>query len=277
MSNYVTPRSVSKLEAELAELEKGWEASQSGGDEEEEGETGEEVQDTSPPAPAPKPEAEPEDEEEKSWKKRHGDERRRNQKLADDLKAAQEALKQAQRQQASPGLPTAEEAEAWAKANPKAAAIIRGLVADEVSSNKDELVQIKTKLDRAEQLAMILEAHPDFKQVTHNDNIAFHKWAEAQPQFVQDRIYGSGASAEDVIWAISQYKEKTAEKPNLKKEAAKAVSSKSSVEVKTETKGRFSESQVNKMSMQEYEKNADAIAEAMRSGNFVYDLSGAAR
>ncbi len=275
MSNYVVPRSVSKLEAELAELEKEWEASQSGGDEEEEEqETEEEVKDTSPPV---RPDPAPEDEEEKSWKKRHGDLRRHSQKLADDLKAAQDAIKRLEKQQASPGLPTAEEAEAWAKANPKAAAIIRGLVADEVSSNKDELVQIKTKLDRAEQLAMILEAHPDFKQVTHNDNIAFHKWAEAQPQFVQDRIYGSGASAEDVIWAISQYKEKTAEKPNLKKEAAKAVSSKSSVEVKTETKGRFSESQVNKMSMQEYEKNADAIAEAMRSGNFVYDLSGAAR
>ena len=274
MSNYVVPRSVSKLEAELAELEKEWEAGQSSGDEEEEG--GAEVADEVISAPITKPDPEPEDEEEKSWKKRHGDERRRNQKLADDLKAAQEALKQAQKQ-TSTGLPTAEEAEAWAKANPKAAAIIRGLVADEVSSNKDELYQIKTKLNRAEQLAMILEAHPDFKKVTHNDNIAFHKWAEAQPQFVQDRIYGSGASAEDVIWAISQYKKETVDKPNLNKESAKVVSSKSSADVKTETKGRFSESQVNKMSMSEYEKNADAIAEAMRTGAFVYDLSGAAR
>lgn len=274
MSNYVVPRSVSKLEAELAELEKEWEASQSGGDEEEEEQEEETTQDVSPPAT--KPEAEPEDEEEKSWKKRHGDERRRNQKLADDLKAAQEALKQVQKQP-SPGLPTAEEAEAWAKANPKALAIIRGIVVKEVSEDKDELVQIKTKLNRAEQFAMILEAHSDFKQITHNDNTVFHKWASAQPEFIQDRIYGSGASAEDVIWAISQYKKETADKPNFKKEAARAVSSKSSADVKTETKGRFSESQVNKMSLQEYEKNAEAIAEAMKTGAFVYDLSGAAR
>lgn len=274
MSNYVVPRSVSKLEAELAELEKEWEASQSGGDEEEEVEEG--VQDTSPPAPIIKPEAEPEDEEEKSWKKRHGDERRRNQKLADDLKAAQEALKQVQKQ-TSPGLPTAEEAEAWAKANPKAASIIRGLVADEVSTSKSELAEIKTQLARSQQQAEILKAHPDFKQIVHVDNAAFHDWAEAQPAFVQDRIYGSDNTAEDVIWAISQYKKETTDKPNPKKEAAKVVSSKSSADVKTETKGRFSESQVNKMSMSEYEKNADAIAEAMRTGAFVYDLSGAAR
>lgn len=275
MSNYVVPRSVSKLEAELAELEKEWEASHAGGDEkEEEQETEEEVQDTSTPV---RPDPEPEDEEEKSWKKRHGDLRRHSQKLADDLKAAQEALKQAQKQQTSTGLPTAEEAEAWAKANPKAASIIRGLVADEVLTSKNELAEIKTQLARSQQQADILKAHPDFKQIVHVDNAAFHDWAEAQPAFVQDRIYGSDNTAEDVIWAINQYKDKIADKPNPKKEAAKAVSSKSSVEVKTETKGRFSESQVNKMSMSEYEKNADAIAEAMKSGNFVYDLSGAAR
>jgi hypothetical protein len=37
------------------------------------------------------------------------------------------------------------------------------------------------------------------------------------------------------------------------------------------------ESDVEKMSAQEYEKYADEIADAIRSGNFIYDLSGAAR
>ena len=37
------------------------------------------------------------------------------------------------------------------------------------------------------------------------------------------------------------------------------------------------ESDVNKMSAQEYEKNADMIMEAIRSGKFIYDLSGNAR
>ena len=37
------------------------------------------------------------------------------------------------------------------------------------------------------------------------------------------------------------------------------------------------ESQVQKMSSQEYEKRADEVMEAIRTGKFVYDLSGAAR
>ncbi len=37
------------------------------------------------------------------------------------------------------------------------------------------------------------------------------------------------------------------------------------------------ESQVQAMSAEEYEKNADMVMEAIRSGNFVYDVSGSAR
>ena len=37
------------------------------------------------------------------------------------------------------------------------------------------------------------------------------------------------------------------------------------------------ESEVAKMTSQEYSANEDAISKAIRSGNFVYDVSGAAR
>ena len=37
------------------------------------------------------------------------------------------------------------------------------------------------------------------------------------------------------------------------------------------------ESEVQRMSADQYEKNADTIMEAIRSGNFVYDVSGSAR
>ena len=37
------------------------------------------------------------------------------------------------------------------------------------------------------------------------------------------------------------------------------------------------ESQVQKMSSQEYERRADEVMEAIRSGKFVYDVSGSAR
>jgi hypothetical protein len=41
--------------------------------------------------------------------------------------------------------------------------------------------------------------------------------------------------------------------------------------------GTFYESQVNKMSIQQYEANQEAIEKSMRSGKFVYDVSGSAR
>ena len=41
--------------------------------------------------------------------------------------------------------------------------------------------------------------------------------------------------------------------------------------------GVFYESEVSKMSTFEYEKNQEAIAKALQSGKFVYDVSGNAR
>jgi DNA repair exonuclease SbcCD ATPase subunit len=43
------------------------------------------------------------------------------------------------------------------------------------------------------------------------------------------------------------------------------------------TEGMIYESQIQKMSASEYERNIEAITEAMKNGKFVYDISGAAR
>ena len=45
----------------------------------------------------------------------------------------------------------------------------------------------------------------------------------------------------------------------------------------TDSNKKILESSVQKMSAQQYEKQADTIMEAIRSGNFVYDVSGSAR
>lgn len=266
MSDYIVPRSVMRLEDEIAELEK----KVNGTPEEEEEVEQEEVEEVEE-THAPVEEEAPVTKEEETFKKRYSDLRRHSQGLADKVKELEAALKT---QKTSPGLPTAEEAEEWAKANPKAAAIIRAIALGETANTSEEINTIKDKLNRAEQEARIFKVHPDFEDVTSEES--FHDWAEQQPQSVQKLIYSN--SADDVIWAISQYKKEKADKPNPKKEAAKAVSSKTSfAEPKTEGKGRFTESMVNKMSMSEYEKNEAAIQESMRNGTFIYDLSGAAR
>ena len=70
------------------------------------------------------------------------------------------------------------------------------------------------------------------------------------------------------------------EKPSkVKNDAAKVVKTKNnSTEPDVdESKNYFKESQVDKMSPEQYEKNQEKIMEAIRSGKFIYDLSGSAR
>ena len=45
----------------------------------------------------------------------------------------------------------------------------------------------------------------------------------------------------------------------------------------SETAGQISESEVSKMSTQEFEERQDEITKAMRTGKFIYDMSGNAR
>ena len=68
-------------------------------------------------------------------------------------------------------------------------------------------------------------------------------------------------------------------KKSRKNNAAEEVSTKSkkgSPPVKSNS-SKWSESIVEKMSADEYEENSDSIMEAIRSGNFNYDVSGEAR
>lgn len=271
--NYVIPRSVTKLEEELAELERQLQPPSEEIEEEEVVEE-EEVEKEEEEVEVEASE-EPSTPEEKTFKQRYSDLRRHNQKVADDLKEAQAKIATLEKQKSSSGLPTAEEAESWAKENPKAAAIIRAIATNETATNTEELAAIKDQLKRSEQESRILKAFPNFEELTSEDT--FHDWAEEQPESVQKLIFS--ASADDVIWSLKQYvKDVKTEKPNFKKEAAKAISSKTtSGSPRAEGERRFSESQVNKMSMPEYEANEAAIAKSMKDGTFVYDLSGGAR
>ena len=70
----------------------------------------------------------------------------------------------------------------------------------------------------------------------------------------------------------------TTKKGDNKKSAATAVNTRSKASpTADESNNYIRESQVDKMSDKEYAKNQEAIMEAMRTGKFVYDLSGAAR
>jgi anti-sigma28 factor (negative regulator of flagellin synthesis) len=125
-----------------------------------------------------------------------------------------------------------------------------------------------------------MRIHPDFDDIRDSDD--FHNWAEDQPKWVQDALYDNDNDARSAARAIDLYKADmglTTKKAKSDKDAAKSVSTKNtrSKPQQEESASYIKESTVQKMSPQEYEKRADEIMEAIRSGKFVYDVSGSAR
>jgi uncharacterized protein YifE (UPF0438 family) len=233
---------------------------------------------------------EPVNAEDKSFKKRYGDLRRHVQekeKTWEDKFAKLEAqLEQATRKEMR--LPKSDEdIEAWATKYPDVAAIVETIAvkkAREQSQGLEERVkeidEMRANAAREKAEAQLLQAHPDFGTIRDSDE--FHEWVEEQPKWVQDALYENDSDARSAARAIDLYKAdmgiKT-KKTSNNRDAARSVGNRSERSAPdTESKvGVFSESQVNKMSSQEYEKLSDEIMESIRTGKFVYDMSGNAR
>lgn len=230
--------------------------------------------------------------EDKSFKKRYGDLRRHTQKQQvemqkqlDDLRAQ---LEQSTTQQMR--LPKSEEElEQWSREFPEVAKIVETIAmkkakeqnaAIEERFKQLDVLQAQTLKEKAE--ADLLRLHPDFDQIREQDE--FHDWVEAQPKWVQSALYENENDAVSAARAIDLYKADkgiTTSKRTRKsddKEAASAVGSsrKTGFDASSE-KGTFRESEVERMSAVEYERNQEAIIAAIQSGKFIYDKSGSAR
>ena len=241
--------------------------------------------------PQEEKEAEPANAEEKTFKKRYSDLRRHQQKQAEEFKKEIDALKHqldtATKKEFK--LPKSDEdIEKWAADYPDVAAIVETIAmkkAREQSTALEERMkaiddmQASATKEKAE--AELMRLHPDFDDIRDSDD--FHTWAEEQPKWVQDALYENDNDARSAARAIDLYKADkgiVSEKKSKKtKSAAEAVSTKStrSTPQADETSNYMRESQVQKMSAQEYEKKSDEIMEAIRTGKFIYDISGSAR
>ena len=235
-------------------------------------------------------EAEPDTAEEKTFKKRYSDLRRHQQKQAEEFKAELDAMKR-QLEQATKKemkLPKSDEdIEQWAADYPDVAAIVETIAmkkAREQSSALEERfkavdeMQYSAKKEKAE--AELMRMHPDFDEIRDSDG--FHDWAEEQPKWVQDALYDNDNDARAAARAIDLYKADmgiTTKKFKSDKDAAKSVSTKNTRNKPQDSEAGMylKESTVQKMSPQEYEAKSDEIMEAIRSGKFVYDVSGSAR
>jgi hypothetical protein len=229
--------------------------------------------------------------EEKSFKKRYGDLRRHSQqqsltlqKQIDELK---EQLTKSTEQQIK--LPTSEaELANWARTYPDVAKIVETIAikkAKEQTAALDERFKALDEQDKvtARQKAELelLKLHPDFDTIRDTDD--FHNWADEQPKWVQDALYENDTDARSAARAIDLYKiDRNVGKTRSKKEtssAAEGINTRGSrsTPVSQDTDGVIYESQVNKMTSLQYEKNLEAIQKAMQTGKFVYDMSSGAR
>ena len=239
----------------------------------------------------PKAEAQEDDSElsaeEKNFKKRYGDLRRHTQKKEEEfaakIKSLEAQLNKAAKQELV--LPkTDEELEAWSKEYPDVAAIIES-IADKKSKNaaKDleermaELEEMRFDAQRNKAEAELVKIHPDFIEIRQDDT--FHDWAKEQPKWVQDALYENMDDAKSVARVIDLYKvdkgitNKKKPKPE-EKAAASSVKTKSAATPEPDESSKYiRESEVAAMSIREYEKRAEEIMEAQRSGNFIYDIT----
>ena len=235
-------------------------------------------------------EEEPTSAEEKSFKKRYGDLRRHMQQKEKDwedkFKQLENQLKDVTRKEIK--LPKSDEdIEAWATQYPDVAAIVETIAikkAREQSAGLEDRVkeidELRATASREKAEVELMKAHPDFGEIRESDD--FHEWAEEQPKWVQDALYENDSDARSASRAIDLYKADRNIKPKKsanEKDAARSVGSRNSrSQPDTNSEGTvYKESVVNKMTAAQYEKAADDIMEAIRTGKFIYDMSGSAR
>ena len=234
----------------------------------------------------------PDTAEERSFKKRYGDLRRHQQEQKSDFEEQIKSLK-SELKSTSTGdmeLPSTEEEIAdWASKYPQVANIMQTMALkaakdqnETLSSRMKEIDDLQLSANKGKAEAKLLQIHPDFEEIREQDE--FHDWVDAQPKWVQDSLYHNEADATSAARAIDLYKldagitKKNKAKKGNSRGAAQEVSSRGGSSP-TEGSGeqQFLESDVAAMTINTYEENQDAIAKAMRSGNFIYDVSGKAR
>ena len=234
---------------------------------------------------------EPTDAEERTFKKRYGDLRRHSQKMQHDLQTQLDSMKSQLEKTAAKEmkLPSSEEDLAqWVQAYPDVAKIVETIAMKKAKEQSQDIEQRLKRIDELEKEALaekaeaeLIRLHPDFAEIKQDDE--FHDWVEQQPKWIRDSLYENDNDAVSAARAIDLYKAdkgiKTRSKKDETKDAARSINTRSERSAPTgnNTEGVFSESQVDKMTIQQYEANEEAIAASMRNGTFIRDISGGAR
>lgn len=234
-------------------------------------------------------------EEEATWKKRYGDLRAYSDKIKREAAEAQKALEtriwQLERQKTE--LPeTLEEAREWQEKYPDLARVIKTLIREDLqvaeentSARFEELELQRFEIAKEKAFNAVLKVHPDFGDLINDED--FKDWVQRQPvergrvgQALYDALEND-IDPKAAIEAINVYKSdmkiKTAPKKQPEREAAMTVSR--SVNNPPATSGGkkvYKESEIEAMSIREFERLEDDIDQARYEGRIIYDVRGAA-
>ena len=225
--------------------------------------------------------------EEKSFKKRYGDLRRHMQEKEKEWDEKFKAFEERLQKDSIIPPKSDEDIEEWAKEYPDIAGVVETIAAkkaqemfNKADAKLKELDKVQTEAQRVKAENTIRKSHEDFDDLRASEE--FHNWAEEQPKWVQDALYENSDDPASVVRVIDLYKvdkglTKTAKKAKAK-DAASTITKRSKTQVDVEDANDvIRESEVAKMSDKEFEEKSDDINKAIRSGKFVYDVSGKAR
>ena len=225
--------------------------------------------------------------EEKSFKKRYGDLRRHMREKEKEWDEKFQAFEKRLEKESIVPPKSDEDIEQWSKEYPDVAGIVETIAAkkakemfSKAEARMQEFDKIQVEAERTKAETTIRKSHEDFDDLRASDE--FHNWADEQPKWVKDALYENSDDPASVVRIIDLYKvdkglTKSAKKAKAK-DAASTVTRRTKTQVDVEdAHDAIRESEVAKMSDREFEERSDEINKAIRSGKFVYDISGKAR
>jgi hypothetical protein len=244
-----------------------------------------------------------ETEEDKNWKKRYSDlrsftDRQKNEEKAEKerLQAELNQLKAEVNRLSLPqnDIQDLEGAKDWERKYPDLAKTLKTLwredlqiIREEKDNDRNELDAVKHELARNRAYNAVLRAHPDFEELINTAE--FQEWVDRQPEekgVIGETIYNAlrvnETDADAAIKAVDFYKreQEFVRKPrNRTAREAVEVPSRTSPTSPAPNGGQkmFKESEVEAMSLREWEPLEKEIDQAKRDGRFIYDVSGATR
>jgi hypothetical protein len=149
------------------------------------------------------------------------------------------------------------------------------LQAEEKSKDlKEKLERLQAReqeLLRKDAEKRLMDKHPDFEDIRNSDD--FHGWAKEQPKSIQDWVYNNADDADLASRALDLFKKdigmdvapKKSRSKQSNKSAADMVSTKTTSVEPQQTKV-WTEREIAKMSIAEFDKHEAEISQAMQEG-----------